>query len=126
MDRVRDLKLDATTGDLVIEDSDLALVGDLDSIVQDVRLRLGFFRGEWFLDQEEGVPYYEEILVKNPNPTAVREWFRRTIAGTPGIKEVLSLDLDFDRRNRRLSVSFRASTDLGLLAADTVTLPVVS
>ena len=55
------------------------MTGDLDGIRQQVMLRLGFFKGEWFLDEETGLPWYEEILVKNPNMIRVRDIFRTAI-----------------------------------------------
>jgi hypothetical protein len=112
----RDLKIDPLTGDLVIENGDLAQVSGTDAILQSIRTRLGFFLGEWFLDEAQGIPYFESILVKNPNFPAVRELLRRALLETPGVLEVTSLRLRFTSSTRLLAVSFRVSTDLGELA----------
>lgn len=111
----RDLKIDKDTGDLVIENGDLVQVSGIDAIAQAVRQHLSFFKGEWFLDEEEGLPYFEEVLVKNPNLAAIQDVFRKEILSIAGILEVQSLTLAYVGATRTLKVSFRASTDLGEL-----------
>ena len=103
-----DLKLDSQTWDLVVETDDLLLIEGDAAIGQGVRFAFGFFLGEWFLDESQGLPYFTEILVKNPNLVAVREWFRLTIAESPGIASIETLQLVF-APNRRLSVTFSAN-----------------
>lgn len=115
MSTVRDLKIDATTGDLVVDGADLALVSDLDAIGQSVRTRLRFFLGEWFADLDVGVPWWQSIFVKNPNLGVVREALRSTVADTPGIARVEAFDFAFAAATRDLSVSFRARADTGEL-----------
>lgn len=115
MATVRDLKIDATTGDLVVDGADLALVSDLDAIGQSVRTRLRFFLGEWFADLDVGVPWWQSILVRNPNLGVVREALRSTVANTPGISRVESFDFAFTAATRDLTVSFRARADTGEL-----------
>lgn len=112
---VRDLKLDAS-GDLFLDGADLALVSDGEAIAQAVRCRLRFFAGEWFLNESAGVPYFESILIKNPNTVAINEVFRTELLGTPGVLEVLQLGLDYDSEQRSLTVTFRCTTDQGELA----------
>lgn len=115
---VRDLKIDRTTGDLALDPltGDLAFVSDLDAIAQAIDQKLSLFRGEYFLDESLGMPYFEEIFVKNPNMIAVREWFRTTILSVDGVLEVKSLSLDYVTVSRDLSVDFIVSTDLGELS----------
>jgi len=115
----RDLLLDPSSGDLSIQFGDLQLVyDDPDNknpagIVSDVRSRLQFFAGEWFLDQSIGLPYYQQILVKNPNLAAVKALFYREILATPGISSITSLTLDFNRAQRQLTVTYSAASDFG-------------
>lgn len=117
-----DFGLDAG-GDEYADATGLAMVGDLDGIRQQVMLRLGFFKGEWFIDEDLGIPWYEEILVKNPNLIRIREIFREAILSVTGIKELTFLDLLFDPPARTLTVTFRASTDLGELGLTLTGLP---
>lgn len=87
-----DLKLD-DDDDLVVEGDDLALVEGVEGTKQAVKIGLRFFLGDWFLDESDGIPFFERIFIKNPNLIEVREWFRLAIADAPGITDVVSLQL---------------------------------
>ena len=59
-----DILLDAN-GDL-----DISKRGDIslgDSVAQKIRIRLLWFEGEWRWDTDEGLPYFDGLLVKNPD-----------------------------------------------------------
>lgn len=111
----RDLALDPETNDLLLVQGDLTLVNDLDAIKQEVDIRLRFMLGEWFLDTEAGVPYFQQILVKSPNTSAIRSVFAAEILSVAGIRSLISLKLDFNRSTRVLKVTWVADTDLGEL-----------
>ncbi len=98
-----DLALD-TDGDLLITDGDLSLLTGTDAITQHLRVRLRFFLGEWFIDQRIGIPFYESVLVKQPNLDVIRSIFREAIAETPGVLQIPRLDLSFDSVNRKLTI----------------------
>ena len=103
-----DLKID-TTGDLVIENGDVVLVSGLAAIGQHVAMRLRSFKGEWFLDQGAGVPYFQEVLQKGTPPSRIRALIRQTILETEGIASVDELELDYDGATRSLTVAFKAT-----------------
>jgi hypothetical protein len=104
--------LNDEVGDLLLTSTgDVATVTGRDAVVQHVRVRLRFFKGECFADLRLGFPWREEVLgKKNPNLERIRALVRRTIETTPGIREVNELSLSLDRRTRRLTVAFRATT----------------
>jgi len=110
-------------GDEFADKTGLAMTGDLPGIKQQTTLRLGFFKGEWFLDEERGIPWYEEILVKNPNLIRIREIFREAILSVSGNKELTQMNLLLSSYIRRLDLDFRASTDLGELGITLTGLP---
>lgn len=120
--KITDFGLD-DGGDEYADSTGLAMTGDLPGIKQQVTLRLGFFKGEWFMNEDTGIPWYEEIIVKNPNLIRIREIFRDAILSVTGIREVTFMDLLFSSYARTLSVNFRASTDLGELGINLAGLP---
>lgn len=78
--------------------------------------RLRFFKGEWFLDSREGVPYLEFVLgVKNPDKNLLERLFREVILGTQGVKEILDLVVEVDAATRSLNVSMRVLADDGFV-----------
>ncbi len=77
---MNDLELDTETHDLVIENGDLKLLNDEPKVVrQTLTINLLFFQGEWFLDLEYGVPYFQSILVKGATKDLVDSLLRRAI-----------------------------------------------
>lgn len=116
----RDLRLDPTTGDLDVSGGTLHLTSGTEAIEQSIKIRLQFFKGEWFLDPTAGVDYFGEVLVKNPDTNAVAALFRAKILETPGVASVDSLKLDYDSQARTLSITFTGTDDTGALLQGTV------
>lgn len=95
-------------------DGDLALVnGQLNlttnqatHIAHSLRNRLRFFAGEWFLDTRLGVPYFQLVLVKNPDVDVIRRLLVSVITETSPLIEIQSLDLEITPE-RVLLVTFQ-------------------
>jgi hypothetical protein len=116
-DVARDLLTTPGGDGLELVDGDLALAYGLDAIAQDVRQALELVRGEWFLDEEAGTPWFEDVLgQKQPNLAIARASLVSRILGRKGVNELIGFEMDFDNATRELSVSFEASTDLGELS----------
>jgi hypothetical protein len=120
----RNFMLDPGTGDKLIQGGNWVMVRGLPSIAQDLRTSLQLFAGEWFLDQSIGLPWFQSILVKNPNVRFVRSIFADAIQARPGVVGLANLQLDFDRATRVLRVTFSVQTDAGLLENIVVDVPV--
>jgi hypothetical protein len=73
---IAELALNLTTGDLLIPPK---IIRGAEAVAQRVRVRFRWFLGEWFLDERLGVPYYSDILVKNPDPILISFIFRRVL-----------------------------------------------
>lgn len=95
--------------ELVFRDNDLVFADGDAALVQHLRIRFQFFLGEWFLDARIGVPYYQSILIKNPDIPFVVSVFRRVVLTTPGIAALQRFDFDLDGTTRRFSISFIAN-----------------
>lgn len=102
---MKDLKLIETSNNLKIENRDFLFTED-DSIyvAQKLRIRLGFFLGEWYLNSLKGIPYFTEILVKNPNLDYIEDLLKSEIVGVDGVKEILSFDMVYEGITRTLSI----------------------
>ncbi len=113
-----DFKLDEN-GDIAIENNTFVIIDGDEAIVQHLKFRLQFFKGEFFLNTKLGIPYYQDIFVKNANLVLIRNIFREGILETPGIAELEVFNLDFDGETRRLKLYFVASkTDGGTITFD--------
>lgn len=113
---MRDLKLDTTTHDLAIEAYDFGLVDGIERVQQQIKIRLAFFLGEWFLDTEFGIPWFQELLGQKPVPLdRVDAVLREQIAGVPDVESIESLSLDYTAATRKLTVTFRVKTTFGTI-----------
>lgn len=108
-------------GDLDITGGTLTKIAGIEAARQEVRAALQFFLKEWFLDETEGTPFFDKVLVKNPNPAVLQSVFRARILSRPSIKSVDTLVLTFDRQARKLQLDFQATCDFGVFD-DSVTL----
>lgn len=93
-------------GDLHLESGQLHFWDGDEQRLQSMVTLLRFDLGEWFLNSAEGVPWFEQVLVHNPNMRAVREILRRVLLLTPGALEVTRLELTRNRVKRTLAVDF--------------------
>lgn len=94
-------------------------------VAQALRGNLSFFLGESFLDQRQGMPYFQRILATKYDASLVNQVFRKGALTTPGVASVPSIVSAFDRRTRTLSLpTFRVTlTDGSTLTQDSLAQP---
>ena len=88
------------------------LDGD-DAVAQEISTRLQLFQGESFTDLREGVPWYQEILVKGVDLARVRSIIRQAIQSVPAVLDVPELEVTLDRQTRSLTISWEARVASG-------------
>lgn len=76
-----------------------------DVVAQRLRIRLGTYLGEWFLNTAYGVSYWQRILGKKTTKTAVDRIFQEQILQERGVREIVSFSSTF--KNRQYEMSFR-------------------
>lgn len=101
---VTDLALDPSTGDLVIEAGDFALIRGPDAIAQDANLRVALFKGEWPLDLRVGIDYRSLFFDVRPPDAVVRAVYDQVLRETAGVQSVTRLVLDYERGSRTLTI----------------------
>ena len=105
-----------TQNDLQVVNNDLVLITGKPEIAQHILQRLRFYLGEWFLDNTRGVPYYQQILVKNPDRGVIDAILQDTINQTPGVTTLTNFSSSFVAGTRQLSVNFRCQTTSGTVS----------
>ena len=121
IDEPQDLLLD-DANDLVIEDGDLVFVRGIDAVKQACRIAMQMFRGEWFLDLDAGLPYWEQILGRKPagGIEVAQLLIRNELRRVRGVVEVTRLDVSFTGATRRLSARWQVRTFFGETDVDTI------
>ena len=97
-----DLYLDSSGNIAVLPDKPVSPL-----LSQRIKHRLQTFRGECYLDRTIGVPYFSEVMKKNPDLGRIRSLLAAVISGVEGVVKILSLDVLFTQRTRTLSVKFK-------------------
>lgn len=105
-------------GDYTIND----FVEDKDVVLLAVKSRLQFFKGEWFLDTDDGTPYFQDIFVKPARLRLIEGILKRRILETPGIESFNKFELNFTKNDRNLIVNFEAVDEFGQTNSVEVTL----
>lgn len=114
-----DLALGLQSHDLIIENYDLKVIDGAEQVAQHCKIRLLSLLGEWFLDNTIGVPWLEQILVKNPRGRLVAAALKAAIRGTPGVRRLTGFTFnDYDLGDRTIAVRFTADSDYGQVIAD--------
>jgi hypothetical protein len=108
-----DILLDRDTHDIIVGDYDLPVVRGVDLIRQRLKQRLLTILGEWFLNDQIGLPWFAEFSQKGVDDDRVRALIMKTIAETEGVGQIVEFDLSLNRRSRGLSVNFRVTSPAG-------------
>ena len=87
---MKDLLIDKN-GDLVVNPT--TGVSITDSVAQAITIRLKWFFNEWRFAPQYGVPYFEEILIKNPSNLRVRQIIRDEVLSVKEVEQVTNLDI---------------------------------
>ena len=91
-------------GDLnITENGDIQLT---ESVRQAVRIRLLWFFREWRFAPTFGVPYFEDVLIKNPNITRIRAHVRREVLSVREVTDIRNLQVDMNEHRRMARISF--------------------
>jgi hypothetical protein len=127
-----DLYLDPATNDLDVTAGVIRLTsGNLETAAQRLRLKLRTFLGEWFLNANVGVPYYQSILgVKNPDLAPIRTIFYNVLQSDDLVDSIPKLELSFASRILSVDCDVYIINDEvaeeGVTVAPTVLVPIAS
>jgi hypothetical protein len=95
-------------GDLFISDQgDICLT---DSVSQAIQIRLRWFLQEWRLGPMLGLPYYEEVFVKNPNLPRIQQIIRDEIMTVAEVTDALNVSVEVNAITRQAAIYFEAVT----------------
>lgn len=108
--------------DIFVTNSDLTLTTEDNSVVQSLIIRLQFILNEWFLDITAGLPYPTIIFEKGTNIATIYSLYRKEITETPGVKELVSLNLTPINDDKSLRVDFKVIQDSGTVLSEQIIL----
>lgn len=113
----KNIYLNIITKDFVLTaEKNLRLTDTLTEFVsQKIENTLLFFYGEWFLDFERGIPYFQKIFTKNPDIDLINAIFVREIKAIAEIQEILLFETEYDPAQRIFNVTFEIKASDGTI-----------
>lgn len=114
---MRDLALDALTGDLRLPRGDdglrrASLTSGAEAVRQKLHLRLGLIQGEYPFDVTAGIPVFSAVLGKASGRAVAEAIYRRAVVTCPGVGTLETWRFALGAE-RRASLSFRVTTTRG-------------
>jgi hypothetical protein len=106
-DKRFDIALDCNGDIAVSETGDISLTA---GIRQAVIIRLRWFLDEWRFAPQFGMPYFEEILVKNPDIERIKVIIREECLTVDGVKDITDITVTFDTHSRKVGFRFNIIT----------------
>lgn len=98
------------TNNLVIVNGEFAVISAGGEVAQNVAERLRSYFNDWFLDRDQGVPYFQEIFVKPFDITNSESILKQTILQTPGVQALELFSSSFDGTTRGWTVTAQFTT----------------
>lgn len=98
--------------DLVITNGDLTPITQSTETGQKIKQRLQSYAFEFFLN-DEGLPYFEEMVGKGVDANRVEAIIISVINGTYGVRSIESLDIIYDTVTRQTNVNSQVTTVWG-------------
>jgi len=92
----RDFHLDQATHDLVMVGGNPVMAEGVDELRQRVKVRALTHRGEWQFDLAVGMPYREQIMVKNPDLAIVKATIAAELITIPDTTGIIANEVDID------------------------------
>lgn len=88
-----------------------------EATAQRVTCRLLLIKGEWFLDADSGVPWWQPsdslvqpIMGRRKDLAYAESWIKKTVLETDGVASITSFFMSFDGATRSLTVSLKGTT----------------
>lgn len=104
--------IDVDTGDIAMtDDNSLQMVTGAEAVLQHAIERVRTFEGEWFLDLQAGLPWFQRILGQRFDETLVEALVKGEIYETAGCTGITSFSAAFSKRERVINLrQIRIST----------------
>lgn len=122
--------LETEPRDLLLYKNDLVITDDLqwsrgiDGVIQECRIKLQMFEGEWFLNLKVGRPHYNGILGAKPDLAAIVAGhdFTAALLTVEDVTDVTLMDISIIRSTRQMVVKWQVRCVFGTTPVDTLTI----
>lgn len=109
----KQLKANPDGADLAVDKRGLVVIDRQESLMQTLQRRLLTVKGGYRYDLSQGVPYFERVLGKSPDPLAVKNVFRRVLLDHPEVQDVTDITFEVNSRRELVNLKIYVTTRTG-------------
>lgn len=100
--------------DLVFVNGECPTTGNIkDVVAQRLYILLRTFKGEWYLNEEYGIPWLERVLGQRVRKSTVDMMIQSAVIKEAGVRSVTYFRSWYDNSTREYMCEFRVMTDQG-------------
>lgn len=100
-----DFGINPSTNDIAYKNGKIICYNSSNEVVQRVKTRLRRCRGEWFLQIDAGLPYFNGEMLGGKNTQYVLMIIRSEILQTEGVQDVEKISIDYNNVSRKAVVT---------------------
>lgn len=105
-------------GDYIFGNGQYDFLIDIEAVPQAIKTKLNLFRGEWWEDLSEGLPFYQEIagefIKTDEDKDIVTRLYCNRISDVEQVTSFLSVNAEFDNEKRKYSLVTDVETIYGV------------
>lgn len=105
--------------DIFVSGGNLSRVSEGAEVAQKIGTKYLHYLGEWWLDLDSGVPWFQSILGEASELAEAESILKRVVTTTPGVTALISFTADLDAA-RLFAITFEADTEFGSTGSVTV------
>lgn len=101
-------------------------ITDIDAVGQAILTRLKLFQGEWWSDQQDGTPYWQQIMGQGASQrqqNKISLILQQRIFNTPYVLSLGRVIATFDSKSRTFSFYAEVNTQFGTVAVTNMPIP---
>lgn len=117
--------LDPVSGEPLYGQGQANFLTDAEAVTQIVSTRLKLFQGEWWTDQNDGLPLWQQILGAGADRTvqAISLLIQQRILGAPFVTGIESVSATYDPNPRAFTFNAVVNTQFGTITVSTIPTP---
>ena len=100
-------------GDLVIDNNEISTASDAELIRQTIQSIISTNKGEWLLDEEEGIDFDIVLGVKEVDSAVVKSEIQHALEQVDEKLTIEEFSCEYEKGTRRLNVHFKAKNANG-------------
>lgn len=111
---MKNLYVDPDTHDITLINRNLRLTTTTTEwLSAKIEAHLKVYQGEWFLNRLLGIPYFQEIFIKDINISDVTAILSEQIRGIEGVEDLVSFDTIYNSSTRLYNYTFTVIATTG-------------